>query len=180
MTTKTTTYSVAMNKTPLNVVPNKCLSERVFAIYFDMDGTIADLYGVPNWCAQLEAKKATPYEKAAPLVPPGEFVKRLKKLEKLGAHIGIVSWLAKGELSKEYKKEITEAKKKWNREIIGFNFHEQHYVQYGTRKDYVVKYKNSIIFDDDENVRKRWRGIAINPKEQNIICVLDKIISMFF
>ena len=38
------------------------------AIYFDMDGTIADLYGVPNWLDCLIAEKTKPYREAKPLV----------------------------------------------------------------------------------------------------------------
>jgi hydroxymethylpyrimidine pyrophosphatase-like HAD family hydrolase len=31
------------------------------AIYFDMDGTIANLYGVENWLPKLQAKDETPH-----------------------------------------------------------------------------------------------------------------------
>ena len=30
-------------------------------IYFDMDGTIADFYGVDGWLADLEAHNVRPY-----------------------------------------------------------------------------------------------------------------------
>ena len=33
-------------------------------IYFDMDGTIADLYGVDNWLEMLINEDATPYRVA--------------------------------------------------------------------------------------------------------------------
>ncbi len=36
-------------------------------ICFDMDGTIADLYNVPNWLERLQAEDATPYLEAKPL-----------------------------------------------------------------------------------------------------------------
>ena len=36
-------------------------------IYFDMDGTIADLYGVENWLPKLRAEDASPYAEATPL-----------------------------------------------------------------------------------------------------------------
>lgn len=38
------------------------------AIYFDMDGTIADLYGQYGWKADLEAERTTPYRNAKPLL----------------------------------------------------------------------------------------------------------------
>lgn len=36
------------------------------AIYFDMDGTIANFYSVPNWLDYLIASDPTPYEVARP------------------------------------------------------------------------------------------------------------------
>ena len=37
------------------------------AIYLDMDGTIADLYAVPNWLKMLRAENPAPYIQAEPL-----------------------------------------------------------------------------------------------------------------
>ena len=37
-------------------------------IWFDMDGTIADLYGVENWLEMLIAEDPTPYAVAKPLL----------------------------------------------------------------------------------------------------------------
>ena len=37
-------------------------------IYFDMDGTIADLYGVENWLEYLRAENPAPYRAAAPML----------------------------------------------------------------------------------------------------------------
>ena len=36
-------------------------------ICFDMDGTIADLYGVENWFEKLRAYDASPYLSAEPM-----------------------------------------------------------------------------------------------------------------
>ena len=38
------------------------------AIYFDMDGTVANLYDVPNWLEKLQAQDVTPYIEAKPLI----------------------------------------------------------------------------------------------------------------
>ena len=38
------------------------------AIYFDMDGTIANLYGVENWLDYLINEQTKPYREAKPLV----------------------------------------------------------------------------------------------------------------
>ena len=36
-------------------------------ICWDMDGTMASLYGVDNWLSKLRAEDASPYEDAAPM-----------------------------------------------------------------------------------------------------------------
>ena len=147
-------------------------------IYFDMDGTIANLYGVNNWLEKLRAEDATPYAEAAPMVDVANFQLLLAILKNRGYKIGIISWLSKNS-SKEYDRMVRKAKKEWL--TINFpeiRFDEMHLVKYGTRKDYVAKDKNGIIFDDDDRVREKWKGEAINPNIEDIIEVLKKIKKM--
>ena len=40
------------------------------AVYFDMDGTIANLYNVEGWESKLRAEDASPYADASPLRVP--------------------------------------------------------------------------------------------------------------
>ncbi len=144
-------------------------------IYFDMDGTIANLYGVDNWLPRLRSEDATPYEEACPMWDMNELCDLLAQARAQGYAIGIITWLSK-EATREYKQAIKQAKKKWLSQYFTVEIDEIHFVQYGTRKDYVAKDKKGIIFDDDEQVRAKWRGTAINPTEQNIIEVLQGII----
>ena len=65
------------------------------AIYFDMDGTIANLYGVDGWLDMLRAYNPAPYERAKVMVNMSQLARVLNKLQKQGWHIGIVSWLSK-------------------------------------------------------------------------------------
>ena len=150
----------------------------MYTIYFDMDGTIADLYGVSEWLPRLRAEDATPYTDAAPMVDVAEFQLQLAILQNRGYKLGIISWLSKNS-SKSYKKAVTKAKKEW---LIGtfpeITFDEMHFVQYGTRKDYVAKDKHGIIFDDDERVREKWRGETVNPNTEDIIEKLKLIRKM--
>lgn len=71
---------------------------------------------------------------------------------------------------------MKERKKEWLEKNFPLHFDELHFVQYGTRKDYVVRDKNGILFDDDERVRNKWRGQAFNPEEENIIDVLKRLL----
>ena len=66
-------------------------------IWFDMDGTIADLYGVDKWLEKILDNDVSPYENAKPLINMNILARILNKLQKQGYKIGIVSWLAYGE-----------------------------------------------------------------------------------
>ena len=144
-------------------------------IYFDMDGTIADLYGVENWLPRLCDEDATPYLEARPMCNMIILSELLIEAKSQGYGIGIITWLSK-DATKAYKKAIKQAKKQWLNNYLGVELDEAHFVQYGTRKDYVAKDKKGIIFDDDKRVRMWWKGEAYNPTEQNIIEVLQGIV----
>jgi hypothetical protein len=53
-------------------------------IWLDMDGTIADLYGVDNWLEYLKAEDEKPYKIAKPLVNMKNLAKELKQTTKAG------------------------------------------------------------------------------------------------
>jgi hypothetical protein len=142
-------------------------------IYFDMDGTIADLYNVENWLPKLQNEDASPYLEAQPMV---NLEKVTELLNSLGWEVGIISWLSKNS-TKAYKQSVRKAKKEWLARHFNVKLSETHFVQYGTRKDYVAKLKDGILFDDDAEVRADWRGIAIDPQENCIIETLENLIA---
>ena len=150
----------------------------MYTIYFDMDGTIANLYGVADWLPKLREADASPYLEAEPMVEAGEFQLLLSILQNRGFKLGIISWLAK-DSEKSYDKAVRNAKKTWLCENFPeITFDEMHIVKYGTRKDYVAKEKDGIIFDDDERVRNKWRGLPINPNTTDIIEKLRELKEM--
>ena len=53
-------------------------------INFDMDGTIADLYGVDNWLEMLIAEDTTPYAEAEPLLRLCSLARVLNRLQRNG------------------------------------------------------------------------------------------------
>ena len=129
-------------------------------IYLDMDGTIADLYGVENWLENLVNYNDRPYRIAERIVEEEVLV----NLVNSGYELGIVSWLSKNS-SKEYDKMVRNAKKEWLRKNFpNIHFSEIHIVKYGTPKSKVVKEKNGILFDDEEKNRNEWKGLAIDAK----------------
>lgn len=139
-------------------------------ICFDMDGTIANLYGVENWLAMIINHDATPYKEAETLINMNSLARLLNKLQRIGYEVGIISWLAKGSTT-EYDKEVTAAKKAWlekHLKSVHFDFIE--IVPYGTDKNIVCKDTLDILFDDEERNRKNWNGMAYDV--DNIIEIL--------
>lgn len=144
------------------------------AIYFDMDGTIANLYNVNGWLEDLQAERVRPYKEAKVMVNMAVLAKLLHKLQKKGYTIGIVSWLCRGG-SQEYNKKVTAAKKEWLKtHLKSVQFDEVHIVEYGTPKEEIVTVQNGILFDDEEKNRKNWKGQAFDVN--NIIEVLKGLL----
>ena len=81
-------------------------------IWFDMDGTIADLYGVEDWLPKLRASDPSPYVEAEVMLNMSLLARYLNKLQKLGYWIGIISWTSKNSTS-EYDRMVAEAKRNW-------------------------------------------------------------------
>lgn len=139
-------------------------------IYFDMDGTIADLYGVENWLSDLRSENARPYREAKPLVNLSSLARLLNKLQKNGYKIGIISWLSKTS-SKNYDRLVTEAKLEWlAKHLPSVEWDEINIVAYGTYKEKVANYSSGILFDDEVANREYWKGVAYDV--DNILEIL--------
>jgi len=142
-------------------------------IWFDMDGTIADLYGVENWLGYIKESNAFPYEKAKPLLRLNALARVLNNLKRKGCKVGIISWLAKNS-NTEYDKKVTKAKNKWlKKHLASVHFDEIHIVKYGTPKQMFANTKNDILFDDEKQNRENWTGKAYNVN--NILEILKKL-----
>lgn len=129
------------------------------AIYFDMDGTIADLYGYENWLEMLQAEDVTPYTDCKPLVDMQELDSILTEFTKKGITIGIISWGAMGG-SKKYTQQVRKAKIAWCEKYLTC-ISEYHVVKYGTPKHSVAYIKDSVLVDDNADVRKAWKNGGI-------------------
>jgi hypothetical protein len=138
-------------------------------IVFDMDGTIADLYGVNDWLDMLNAKNPMPYEIARPMYDMVELAEILNELKKIGYIIAVTTWLAMGS-TREYDRQVRLAKLAWL-EKYNFPYDEIHLVKYGTTKANCTRKLGGyqILVDDNEKVRNGWNlGTTINANE-NII-----------
>ena len=146
-------------------------------LVFDMDGTIADFYGVANWLEYLLAEDTTPYDVANPLYDMDYLKGLLLVLKHQGWRVVITTWLSKGG-TKEYNDRTRKAKLDWL-EKYGFPYDEIHLVKYGTTKaNCTRKYGGfQILIDDNEMVRKGWRLGDTIDANQNILKELEKLIN---
>lgn len=124
------------------------------AVYFDLDQTLADLAGVPQWLEKLRSEDATPYAQAKPLVNMVELATLIVQLRRKGFIVGVISWGAMGG-STEYTRQVKKIKRLWC-ERHGLQFDEFHVVKYNTPKHRVAKIKNAVLVDDNKEVRTSW------------------------
>ena len=139
-------------------------------IYFDMDGTLCDFYGVKNWLEYLENEDTTPYAIARPLFNFSVFARLLHKLQENGYRIGIVSWLSKCG-STSYNTSVTSVKLAWlEKHLPSVEWDEIKIVNYGTPKSKVVNDADGFLFDDEKRNRDEWGKNSFDVK--NIIEIL--------
>ena len=142
-------------------------------VYFDMDGTIADLYGVDDWLSYLQEENPYPYMVAKTHCNMSLLARRIHELQKIGVKVGVISWLSKTSNAR-YDTLVTEAKKDWlKKHLPSVTWDEIHIIAYGYAK---VNYKNSgdILFDDEERNRNTWGDGSYNEKE--IFKILKEIL----
>ena len=134
-------------------------------IYFDMDGTIANLYDVKDWLPKLEQEDPTPYSEAKPLVDMKKLNTLCKQLIEKGYQIGIISWLAKNS-TKGYTQQVRQAKRDWIKQYFP-NVQEVHIIKYGTNKRRIGK-TGDILFDDELRNNIQWE--SNKQDRESILC----------
>lgn len=138
-------------------------------ITFDMDGTIADFYGVNNWLDYLNAEDTTPYEVARPLINMSLLARLLNRAKERGHEIYILSWTSRTG-SPDYCERIKKVKLKWiETHLKSVPFTSIDIVPYGT-----PKVGEGILFDDEEKNRNTWGEGAYEPND--IFKVLKELI----
>ncbi len=141
------------------------------AINFDLDGTLADLYGVEGWLEYLRAYDETPYVIAKPLINLSLLARYLNKLHTIGYEINVISWLSKASNS-DYDEKVTRAKEKWLKQHLpSVQWDNIIIVAYGTPKHNL---SSGILFDDEKPNRDAWGKGAYDVT--NIIEVLKGLL----
>ena len=129
-------------------------------INFDMDGTIADLYGVEGWLEMLIAEDVKPYVEAKPMMNFSALARRLNALQKKGHEIAVISWTSKSG-SPAYNAAVAETKKAWlAKHLPSVKWDAVAVIPYGTPKQSLCGSAEDVLFDDEEQNRRNWTGKA--------------------
>lgn len=145
-------------------------------IWFDMDGTLDDLYAVEDWLPKLRAYDPTPYADAQVMWNMSQLARLMNRVQMMGYKLGIISWCAKNS-TPEYDDAVAEAKLAWlNQHLASVHFDTIHIVSYGTPKSVIMQTEDDILFDDEERNRQAWLGEAFEPEQ--MFTVLKNLIGV--
>ena len=143
-------------------------------IWWDMDGTIANLYAVEDWLPKLRAEDASPYAEAEVMWNMSQLARLMNQVQQLGYKLGIISWTAKHS-TESYADAVVEAKLDWLKcHLASVHFDEICIVGYGIPKQEFMDTEDDILFDDEEQNREAWLGQAFEP--QDMIKVLKALL----
>lgn len=135
-------------------------------VYFDMDGTIADLYSVEDWLPLLKGESTHPFLIAEPLLDMENLSVLISELQSLGHKVGVITWTPLG-ATKKYRGRVRYAKKKWlKKHLPTVEFDDIHVISYGTPKGKFNKFgSEAILFDDNKEVLNDWNGVPAHVIE---------------
>ena len=140
-------------------------------IWFDMDGTIADLYGVAGWLEDIRNGNTRPYEQAKGIGNLAHIARLLNKVQAKGYTINVITWTAKSGTD-EYNAKVATAKREWlARHLPAVKWDAVKVVKYGTNKKTATA--GAILFDDEEKNRTEWGAGAYEPAD--IVRVLKEL-----
>lgn len=140
-------------------------------VYFDMDGTLADLYGVHDVFKRLDNNDASVYLEAEPIL---KYVNMLRSFKEMGYYVGIITAGSRfppntpEAVRDKMNEETAENKQQWLDEqglspfIDSFQF-----IPYGVSKYEVAKDKTGILVDDDDRVLSTWYSDRIKAVNAN-------------
>lgn len=135
-------------------------------IYFDMDGTLFNLYGKTNWLDDIINERKGVFN--------GEFLSEIdvsalydicNKLMFNGVELAIITWLPMN-ASSEYEENCAKEKKDWVKKNMPF-IKEVNCLSYGIPKQNAITKRTTKAFliDDNKEVCEMWR------KDENTNCI---------
>ena len=126
-------------------------------VYLDMDGTIADLYGMKNWLEKLENEVEGLFLGCKPLVSEDE----LEYIFPSDIYELRVCSMTPKDATDEYCQVVIKEKNQWLDKYFPSITHRV-YMAYGNNKN-LRNSKNHILVDDNETIRNTFKGKALAP-----------------
>lgn len=127
-------------------------------IYFDLDGTLFDLYGKTNWLDFLENEKSGIFIEGnfMPNIEIGKLLELISKLLSYGVNFEVITWLPK-QASKNYEEICEKEKRIWVEKNLPF-IQKINCQSYGIPKQKAINQKTSrmILIDDNEDICRNW------------------------
>ena len=129
------------------------MSKKVF---FDCDGTLYNLYSIPNWLDKLRNEETDVFTENLFMGDYTEFLKEVSRLLAAGYEFGVITWLPMG-ASPEYEEICRQEKIEWIEKYLPF-VHDINITSYGIPKQNTIKKraKQMILIDDNSEVCKIW------------------------
>ena len=124
--------------------------------WFDLDGTLYNLYNIPDWLDYLENEKEGIFTKGELMVNEEDFTGETMRCMANGWEFGVISWLPMG-ASPEYEEQCRKEKMEWIKKYLPF-VKEINIVPYGvpTQNCIQKKAKTMVLIDDNIEVCKAW------------------------
>ena len=143
-------------------------------IWWDMDGTIANLYAVNDWLPKLRSEDPSPYAEAEVMWNMSQLARLMNRVQKLGYKLGIISWTSKdGDL--DYDCAVRDAKWEWLfKHLPSVNWNYVRITSYGVSKTQWMKATDDILFDDNPAIRDKWIGDSYPPEQ--ILSILKELL----
>lgn len=133
------------------------MKENKKIVYLDMDGTIADLYGITGWLESLINEVEGLFLNCKPFITERDLLEYFPKEE---FELRICSMTPKN-ASKEYCEKVINEKNEWLNKYFPSITHRV-YLEYGTNKN-LKNCKNHILVDDNKTIRDNFKGLALEP-----------------
>lgn len=129
-------------------------------IYFDMDGTLCDFYGVRNWIPRIQHNDASIYYEARPIE---KNIALLKEYKKAGYKIIILTCLS---YNTNKKRDIKSRmyKRMWLDKYLNGYIDSVRIIPYTHHKEWFVN-EAGILVDDNDKVLNNWPWYKVRIKQ---------------
>ena len=141
-------------------------------IWFDMDGTIYELYRIPNWLERVREMDASVFSDGFPRNEYERIDIAVEALIEQGWQVGVITWAPKGATMEEVN-EVGEVKFDWLcRYFPALSNGHFACIPYGESKAQFLEemgdgYEVNYLVDDNKEVRHEWRSHGENFKTIN-------------